>query len=72
MATTVETIRDSDYALYAEFDERFQSEEGRFGLAREAVREIPVIDFSPFVTGGSEAARKEVGRQIRAACIGVP
>ena len=71
MATTVETIRDQDYALYAEFDGRFQSRESRFGLEREAVAAVPVIDFSPFAKGGSEAARNEVGRQIRAACIDI-
>ena len=38
---------------------------------REALRQLPIIDVSPFVAGGDLRARKRVAAEIRAACINV-
>ncbi len=38
---------------------------------REAVERLPVIDISPFITGGDLAARRRVAAELRTACINV-
>jgi len=67
----VELVKDDAVALYGDFDDRFQLHDARFGIDREALSEIPVIDFSPFVGESSLEARKQVGREIRSACIDI-
>ena len=67
----VDLVKDSEVALYTDFDDRFLQYDKRLGIERQALAEIPVIDFSAYVDGGSLAARQEVGRQIRAACIDI-
>lgn len=57
--------------LYTDFDNRFQQSQARFGIERAALTEVPVIDFSPFAAGDSAAARRDIGRQIRRACIDI-
>ncbi len=50
------------------------SEPGRHvdaGNQREAVKSLPVIDVSPFVSGGDETARRNTAMALRAACINV-
>jgi isopenicillin N synthase-like dioxygenase len=64
----VETIKDGDVELYADFDNRFLNPSG---IARSAVTALPLIDVSPFVAGGSLSARAAVARQIRRACIDI-
>jgi len=51
--------------------ERFLRRDEKFGIERSALSELPVIDISPFVAGGSEAERRRVGREIRTACIDI-
>ncbi len=67
----VELVKDAETALFAEFDDRFQQNDARLGIERAALDEIPTIDFTPFVTPSSPAARREVARQLRAACIDI-
>jgi isopenicillin N synthase-like dioxygenase len=67
----VELVKDAEVTLFADFDDRFQRHDARFGIERAALGEIPTIDFSAFAKGGTDAARREVGRQIRAACIDI-
>ena len=67
----VELVKDDAVALYGDFDERFQAKDARLGIEREAVTSIPVIDFGPFMTESSLAARKAVAQEIRTACIDI-
>ena len=39
--------------------------------ARKTVTRLPVIDLAPFVTGGSDAARRATARSLREACIDI-
>ena len=52
-------------------DEAFLARSEQPNVERNPLTEIPVIDFSPFVQGGSRAAREAVARQVRAACIDI-
>ena len=40
-------------------------------LERNAVQHLPIIDISPFVSGGPMAARTKVAEDLRRACIDV-
>lgn len=66
-----EAIDDVDIDLYADFDNRFQGDAARFGVRREAVGCLPVIDVSTFVDGDDAAARARVAREIRSACVNI-
>jgi isopenicillin N synthase-like dioxygenase len=56
--------------IYSNFDARFRSQEDRFGLSREALSALPVIDIAPLVQESSSLAeRQAVGRKIRAASV---
>jgi isopenicillin N synthase-like dioxygenase len=65
----VDTIKDGDGALYADFDNRYLRRDARFGIERAAIKSIPVIDIAPFVRSGNRAAREAVGHELRAACV---
>src|SRR5687767_13224847 len=45
----IETIKDGEVGRYADFDNRYLRREGRFNIERSALRDIPVIDFAPFL-----------------------
>jgi isopenicillin N synthase-like dioxygenase len=67
----VETLTSDDVALYADFDNRFTRDDARFGIRRRALTDLPVIDFTPFLAGGTSAERQAVAGEIRRACIDV-
>lgn len=67
----VRIVDPAELALTRDFDNRYFRTEGRFGVQRNAVREIPVIDMSPFAEGGDENAQRAVAGQIRRACIDI-
>jgi isopenicillin N synthase-like dioxygenase len=67
----VETIKDGDVSRFDDFDNRYIVGEKRFGIRRDALRSLPVIDCSPFVTAGADAQRRRVAEEIRKACIDV-
>jgi isopenicillin N synthase-like dioxygenase len=49
---------------------RYAKNESRFGIVRESVREIPVIDVSPLLDSKSNLqVRQKVAQEIRKACI---
>ena len=52
-------------------DDRFLRRDERFGIERTALTTLPVVDISPFIKGGTDAARRQVGREIRSACIDI-
>ncbi len=56
---------------YSDFDERYQLDGKRFGVERVSLDSVPQIDLSPFVFGGSEAARAKVAREMREAAINI-
>jgi isopenicillin N synthase-like dioxygenase len=62
----VETIKDDDVALYADFDnrERLRS----LAQPRRSPKALPVIDFAAYTEGGDLAARQAVARRLRDAC----
>ncbi|MGA2394946.1 MAG: 2OG-Fe(II) oxygenase family protein [Candidatus Lustribacter sp.] len=41
------------------------------GIGRKAIAELPIIDVSAFVKGGSSAERSAVAAQLREACINI-
>ncbi len=57
-------------SIYAESRARFADSDRRFGITRQALRELPLIDISPFATG-SGAECLQVARQVRKACIDI-
>jgi isopenicillin N synthase-like dioxygenase len=62
----VETIKDDEVALYADFDNR--ARRAALAAKRRSNQTVPTIDFTPYTTGGSFADRKQVARDLRAAC----
>ncbi|HEX3970320.1 MAG TPA: 2-oxoglutarate and iron-dependent oxygenase domain-containing protein [Stellaceae bacterium] len=66
-ATAINTISDGAIDAFSDFDNRYL----RQGIARNDLVSLPVIDISPFVQGGSEAAREAVAQQIRQASIDI-
>lgn len=67
----IETIKDGEFDLYEDFDNRYLRRDDRFDIERDALKRIPVIDISPFVHGSDLAACHRVGREFRKACIDV-
>jgi len=65
----VGTIKDGEVGLYDDFDNRYLKREGTYNVERNALTNVPVIDISSFVNGGSESSRREVASQLREACI---
>ncbi|HXE29854.1 MAG TPA: 2-oxoglutarate and iron-dependent oxygenase domain-containing protein, partial [Stellaceae bacterium] len=66
-ATTIDPISDGAIDAFGDFDNRYL----RQGVARNDLASLPVIDISPFMQSGSEAARDEVAKQIRQASIDI-
>jgi isopenicillin N synthase-like dioxygenase len=64
-------IADGGVGLYTDFDNRFSTQDDRFGIDREAVTALPMIDMSPLMDRSDPAARARVGRDIRDACINI-
>ena len=62
----VETIKDDDVALYADFDnrERLRS----LKEPRRSPKTLPVIDFAAYTEGGDLVARKAVAKRLHDAC----
>jgi isopenicillin N synthase-like dioxygenase len=67
----VETIKDDEFGMYADFDNRYLRQDTRFGIERAALARLPVIDLSPFLASGSRAERLRVAAALRAACIDI-
>jgi isopenicillin N synthase-like dioxygenase len=67
----VRTIKDGDVSGLDDFDNRYLLGEKSFGIKRDALKSLPVIDASPFVTGGIDTQRRRVAQEIRKACIDV-
>jgi len=63
----VDLIKEDEVGLYADFDNRARL--AALAATRPAPRTMPVIDFTPYSEGGSLAARKDVARALRAACL---
>jgi isopenicillin N synthase-like dioxygenase len=63
----VEVIRGEQVGAYADFDNRALSRDP----PRAAVTGLPVIDLSPFISGGDYEERKHIARTLRAACIDI-
>jgi isopenicillin N synthase-like dioxygenase len=70
-ANVVDTIKDGDISGYDDFDNRYLAGEQGFGIKRDAVKSIPVVDLAPFIAGGTDAQRKSVAQELRKACIDV-
>ena len=62
----VETIKDDEVGLYADFDNRQRIEAVRD--KRRSSRALPVIDFSAYTKGGTIEARRRVARDLASAC----
>ena len=67
----VETIKDGDVSGFDDFDNRYLLGEQSFGIKRDAVKSLPVIDITPFVATGTDAQRRRVAQALRKACIDV-
>lgn len=63
----VETIKDDDVGLYADFDNR--GRRASLAAQRRSTGEIPVIDFAAYTAGGALDDRKRVAKALRAACM---
>jgi isopenicillin N synthase-like dioxygenase len=66
-----DTNKDGDVSSFDEFDNRYLASEKGFGIKRQALKSLPVIDCAPFMTGGTDARRRCVAQEIRKACIDV-
>ena len=60
-----------EVALYEAFDNRYARKEQRFGVERDALTHVPVIDVSAFTGASTLAEREAVARDIRKACIDI-
>ncbi len=67
----VELIEDGAVGAFADFDNRYVRSGAGHGIERAARDALPVIDVTPFVAGGTAAARRMVADAIRAACIDI-
>jgi isopenicillin N synthase-like dioxygenase len=65
------TIPDDEMARYADFDNRYLSAGDRFGIERAPLKEIPTINFAPFVRQSSLKERLQVAAELRRACIDI-
>lgn len=63
----VELIQGDQVGSYGAFDNRALSRNPQ----RVAVTDLPVIDLSPFISGGTREERHRVARELRAACIDI-
>lgn len=59
----------SDDAAINAFTQRYALDEKRFGLTRQSVSRLPVVDVGPLVFGDTEAALDATAASIREACI---
>ena len=62
----VETIKDDDVVLYADFDNRERVRS--LAAPRRSARTLPVIDFAAYTDGRDLAARQAVATRLRDAC----
>jgi isopenicillin N synthase-like dioxygenase len=67
----VETVKDEDRGLYADFDDRYLRRDARFDVERDPLKNLPVIDLSPFLENRSSSVRRSVGKELRKACVDV-
>src|SRR5687767_5100803 len=67
----VQTIKDGDVSGFDDFDSRYVLGEKGFGIKRDALKSLPVINVSPFVTAGTDTQRLGIAQEIRKACIDV-
>jgi isopenicillin N synthase-like dioxygenase len=63
----VETIKDDDVALYADFDNR--ARRAAVKALRRSVKTIPVIDFGAYTVDAGPKARAVVARALRDTCL---
>lgn len=63
----VETIKESEFEILADFDNRTRRQSLRAG--RRSAKQLPVIDFSPYMAGGSLALRRATAAALRQACL---
>src|SRR6185437_1317415 len=63
----VETIKDDDVVLYADFDNRERLR--TLQEPRRSPKTLPVIDFAANGQGGDLAARKAVAKRLRDTCM---
>jgi isopenicillin N synthase-like dioxygenase len=63
----VETIKDDDVGLYADFDNR--ARRAALAAKRRSTETLPVIDFAPYTENRDLEERRRVGRELRAACL---
>lgn len=67
LTTAINPIDDGAAETFSDFDNRYLHQ----GVARTDLTRLPVIDISPFVASGDEAARARVAQQIRQASIDI-
>jgi isopenicillin N synthase-like dioxygenase len=67
----IDIIKDGDVDQFEDFDNRYLRRDGGFAVERNVLKNLPIIDISPFVANGSTAAREQVARQLRKACVDV-
>jgi isopenicillin N synthase-like dioxygenase len=67
----VEVVQDGAVGTYADFDNRYEQNDARFGVSRTALSTLPIIDISPFMQQGPKAERDRVAREIRTACVNI-
>jgi isopenicillin N synthase-like dioxygenase len=63
----VETIKETDFGRYAEFDNRQRRERVLAGVNTKMA--LPVIDFRPFMWGGNLDQRRRAADDLRRACL---
>jgi isopenicillin N synthase-like dioxygenase len=63
----VETIKESDFDILADFDNR--ARRAALAAGRRSAKTVPVIDFAPFVRESTLAERRAIASELRRACI---
>jgi isopenicillin N synthase-like dioxygenase len=63
----VDILQENEVSAYADFDSRSLARNTK----RVALANLPTIDLSPFMSGGTREDRMKTARAIRAACIDI-
>jgi isopenicillin N synthase-like dioxygenase len=66
-ALMVELIKDDQFAVLEDFDNRAKRE--RMKANRRSARSLPIIDFTAYARDGTLAARQQIARELRKACL---
>ena len=67
--SSAQSMSEEEKHLYAAIDDRYPADESRFGVVRQALKTLPVVDLAPFVNDASHSEKQASAQSLRRACI---